>query len=196
MQSNSVENTDNFDEKSLDLGVYETLVDLFDNSCNQYADLPAFSNLGQTLTYRELRRSVDDFTAFLQNRTDLVPGDRIAVQLPNLLQYPIVLFSALRAGLVVVNTNPLYTAEEMEFQFKDSGAKALVVLANMAHLVEKIIDRTDIKTVLVTEVGDALGPVRRPLINGIIKYVKRMVPDYRLPNAISFVAAMKEGGSA
>ncbi|OMH39806.1 long-chain fatty acid--CoA ligase [Motiliproteus sp. MSK22-1] len=186
-------NADSFENELIDFGVYETLIDLFDDSCDRYADQPAFSNLGKTLTYRNLRQSVNDFTAFLQHQTNLVPGDRIAIQLPNLLQYPIVLFSALRAGLVVVNTNPLYTAEEMEFQFKDSGAKALVVLANMAHLVEKVVDKTDINTVIVTEVGDALGPMRRLLVNGVIKHIKRMIPDYHLPQAISFTNAMKAG---
>jgi long-chain acyl-CoA synthetase len=162
-------------------------------SCQRFADKPAFSNLGKTLTYAELYEQSGAFAAYLQQHTDLQPGDRIAVQLPNILQYPVVVFGAMRAGLVVVNTNPLYTARELEHQFNDSGAKALVTLANMAHLVEQVLPKTGIKTLIITEVADMLPPLKRLLVNSVVKYVKKMVPAYHLPQAIKFTAALAQG---
>lgn len=162
-------------------------------SCQRFANKPAFSSLGKTLTYGELYELSGAFAAYLQQHTDLQPGDRIAVQMPNLLQYPIVVFGAIRAGLIVVNTNPLYTAREMEHQFNDSGAKALVCLANMAHLAEKVVPKTGVKHVFITEVGDILPPVKRVLVNSVIKYVKKMVPAYSLPNAIKLNDALSQG---
>ncbi|NIF15998.1 long-chain fatty acid--CoA ligase [Pantoea sp. Cy-639] len=166
-------------------------------SCQRFADKPAFSNLGKTITYGELYALSGAFAAWLQQHTDLKPGDRIAVQLPNVLQYPVAVFGAMRAGLIVVNTNPLYTARELEHQFNDSGAKALVCLANMAHLAEKVIPKTQIKHVIVTEVADLLPPLKRLLINSVIKYVKKMVPAYNLPSAIRFndALALGKGGA-
>jgi len=162
-------------------------------SCQRFADKPAFSNLGKTLTYGELYTLSGAFAAWLQQHTDLKPGDRIAVQLPNVLQYPVAVFGAMRAGLIVVNTNPLYTAREMEHQFKDSGAKALVCLANMAHLAEKVVPKTQVKHIIVTEVADLLPPLKRLLINSVIKYVKKMVPAYHLPSAVRFNDALALG---
>ncbi|MBH3459025.1 MULTISPECIES: long-chain-fatty-acid--CoA ligase FadD1 [Pseudomonas] len=162
-------------------------------SCHRFADKPAFSNLGKTLTYGELYTLSGAFAAWLQQHTDLKPGDRIAVQLPNVLQYPVAVFGAMRAGLVVVNTNPLYTARELEHQFTDSGAKAVVCLANMAHLVEKVLPKTQVKHVIVTEVADLLPPLKRVLINSVIKYVKKMVPAYSLPQAVRFNDALAKG---
>lgn len=162
-------------------------------SCQRFADKPAFSNLGKTITYGELYALSGAFAAWLQQHTDLKPGDRIAVQLPNVLQYPVAVFGAMRAGLIVVNTNPLYTAREMEHQFNDSGAKALVCLANMAHLAEKVVPKTQVRHVIVTEVADLLPPLKRLLINSVIKYVKKMVPAYHLPRAIRFNDALALG---
>jgi len=162
-------------------------------SCQRFADKPAFSNLGKTITYGELYALSGAFAAWLQQHTDLKPGDRIAVQLPNVLQYPVAVFGAMRAGLIVVNTNPLYTAREMEHQFNDSGAKALVCLANMAHLAEKVVPKTQVKHVIVTEVADLLPPIKRLLINSVIKYVKKMVPAYHLPGAVRFNDALAKG---
>lgn len=166
-------------------------------SCQRFADKPAFSNLGKTLTYGELYALSGAFAAWLQQHTDLKPGDRIAVQLPNVLQYPVAVFGAMRAGLIVVNTNPLYTARELEHQFNDSGAKALVCLANMAHLAEKVVPKTQVKHVIVTEVADLLPPLKRLLINSVIKYVKKMVPAYNLPTAVRFndALALGKGGA-
>ncbi|KPX48957.1 long-chain-fatty-acid--CoA ligase FadD1 [Pseudomonas syringae pv. tagetis] len=162
-------------------------------SCQRFADKPAFSNLGKTITYGELYELSGAFAAWIQQYTDLQPGDRIAVQLPNVLQYPIAVFGAIRAGLIVVNTNPLYTAREMEHQFNDSGAKALVCLANMAHLAEKVVPKTQIRHVIVTEVADMLSPLKRLLINSVIRYVKKMVPAYHLPKAVKFNDVLGKG---
>jgi len=172
---------------------YPNIQAVLKESCQRFADKPAFSNMGKTITYGELYELSGTFAAYLQQNTNLQPGDRIAVQLPNVLQYPVVVFGALRAGLVVVNTNPLYTAREMEHQFNDSGAKALVSLANMAHLAEQVLPKTGIKTVIITEVGDMLSPLKRLLVNSVVKHVKKMVPAYNLPQAVKFTAAMAKG---
>ena len=172
---------------------YPNVQAVLKQSCQRFADKPAFSNLGKTLTYGELYELSGAFAAWIQQHTDLVPGDRIAVQLPYVLQYPVAVFGAIRAGLIVVNTNPLYTAREMEHQFNDSGAKALVCLANMAHLAEKVVPKTQVKHVIVTEVADLLPPLKRLLVNSVIKYVKKMVPAYHLPDAVRFNDVLKKG---
>ena len=193
--------TENFWKDKYPVGVaaeidpdqYPNIFAVLKESCQRFADKPAFSNLGKTLTYGEMYQLSGDFAAYLQKHTDLKPGDRIAVQLPNVLQYPVVVFGAMRAGLVVVNTNPLYTAREMEHQFNDSGAKALVCLANMAHLAEQVVPKTGVKTVIVTEVGDMLPTFKRLLVNAVIKHVKKMVPAYNLPGAIKLNDALARG---
>ncbi|WP_077527105.1 long-chain-fatty-acid--CoA ligase FadD1 [Metapseudomonas resinovorans] len=172
---------------------YPNVQAVLKQSCQRFADKPAFSNLGKTLTYGELYELSGAFAAYLQNHTDLKPGDRIAVQLPNILQYPVVVFGAMRAGLIVVNTNPLYTAREMEHQFNDSGAKALICLANMAHLAEEVLPRTGVKHVFVTEVGDLLPTFKRLLVNAVIKHVKKMVPPFSLPQAVELNDALAKG---
>ncbi|WP_416137340.1 AMP-binding protein [Halomonas sp. HK25] len=174
---------------------YDSVTDIFHAAVKRYADKPAFSCMGQTLTFADLDRLSSDFAAWLQHDTTLQPGDRIAIQLPNVLQFPVAVFGAMRAGMVVVNTNPLYTEREMAHQFKDSGAKAIVILANMADKLEKVLDRTDIQHVLVTELGDLHGFPKRPLINLVVKYVKKMVPPFRLPGHTPFRQALKEGAS-
>jgi len=193
--------TDNFWKDKYPVGVaseinpdeYQNIQAVLKQSCERFADKPAFSNLGKTLTYGELYKLSGDFAAYLQQNTDLQPGDRIAVQLPNLIQYPIVVFGAMRAGLIVVNTNPLYTAREMEHQFNDAGAKALVCLANMAHLAEEVLPKTGIKHVVITEVADMLPPFKRMLINAVVKHVKKMVPAYSLPKAVKLNDALALG---
>lgn len=177
----------------IDADLYPSIQAVLRDSCERFANLPAFSNMGKTLTYADLYRLSGDFAAWLQNHTDLQPGDRIAIQLPNLLQYPVVVFGAIRAGLVVVNTNPLYTAREMEHQFNDSGAKALVSLANMGHLVEQVVPNTGITTVIISEVGDMLPPLKRLTVNLAVKYLKKMVPAYHLPSAHKLTAVLKLG---
>ena len=162
-------------------------------SCRRFADKPAFTCLGKTLTWGDVHHLSGAFAAYLQEHTDLKPGDRIAVQMPNILQYPVVVFGAIRAGLVIVNTNPLYTTREMEHQFNDSGAKALVCLANMAHLAEEVLPKTGVKHVIVTEVGDMLPLFKRLLVNYMVKNVKKMVPPYNLPQAVKFTKALSLG---
>jgi long-chain acyl-CoA synthetase len=175
--------------------VYQSIPEMFDQSVKKYADLPAYSNYGKTITYAEVDKYSQQFASYLQNHTELKPGDRIAIQMPNCLQYPIVLFGALRAGMVVVNTNPLYTPREMEHQFKDSGAKAVVIIANFASLLEQVLPQTDIKTVVITELGDMLGFPKSFIVNAVVKYVKKMVPAYKLPNAVKFSDAIAKGAT-
>ena len=178
---------------SIDPDCYPNVLAVLRESCQRFADKPAFSNLGRTLSYGELYELSGAFAAWLQEHTDLVPGDRIAIQLPNLIQFPVAVFGALRAGLVVVNTNPLYTAREMEHQFNDSGAKALVCLANLAHQAEAVLPHTAIRHVVVTEVGDLLPPFKRWLVNNVVRYVKKMVPHYHLPQAVKFTEVLARG---
>ncbi|MGI0117700.1 AMP-binding protein [Zooshikella sp. RANM57] len=172
---------------------YQSIIEVMDTCCRQFADKPAFTNYGCTITYGELYQLSGQFAAFIQHETDLQSGDRIAIQMPNLIQFPIAVFGALRAGLIVVNTNPLYTEREMEHQFKDSGAKALVVLANMASLAEKVVPKTAIKHVIVTQIGDMLPLVKRTVINTVVKHVKKLVPSYHLPEAVAFRRALSNG---
>lgn len=172
---------------------FDSLVDLIRQNTKQFGSSPAFENMGKAISYAELDRLSDDFGAFLQNECKLKRGDRIAIQMPNLLQFPIAMVGAMKAGLIIVNTNPLYTAREMEHQFRDSGAVAIVILANFAHNLEKIISNTGIKTVIVTEIGDMLGGVKKLLVNFVVKKVKKMVPPYQLSGAISFSSALAAG---
>ena len=178
----------------IDLTEYKSVVEVFERSCKKFADRPAFSNMGVTLTYAELDRLSAAFGAYLQKHTDLKPGDRIAVQMPNILQYPIAVFGALRAGLIVVNTNPLYTAREMRHQFKDSGARALVYLNVFGRLVQEVLPDTDIEFLIEARMGDMLPSLKGWLVNSVVKHVKKMVPDYHLPQAQSFKQVLRQGG--
>lgn len=177
----------------IDPDLYPNLLAVLKTACQRFADKPAFSNLGETLSYGELYRRSGAFAAYLQGLDDLRPGDRIAIQLPNLLQFPVAVFGALRAGLVVVNTNPLYTEREMLQQFNDAGARALICLANKADLVETVLPRTGIRHVIVSEIGDLLSPIRRLMVNAVVRYVKHLVPDYHLPQAVKFTDALAHG---
>ncbi len=172
---------------------YDSVLDILDHSTSRFRDLCAFSSMNSELTYEDLQFYSADFAAYLQNCAGLQKGDRIAIQLPNVLQYPVALFGALRAGLTVVNTNPLYTPRELRHQLKDSGAKAIVLLANTAHNLEEILADTDIETVIITEVGDLLGWPKSWVVNGLIRYVKKLVPKYNLPAAISWHEALDLG---
>jgi long-chain acyl-CoA synthetase len=175
---------------------YKSVLELFEECVDKFGDSPAFENMGKRISYNQLNTYSEQFAAYLQTSTQLEKGDRIAIQMPNLLQYVVVMFGALRAGLVVVNTNPLYTAREMKHQFKDSGASAIVILANFAHNLEKVLPETSIKTVIVTEIGDMLGGFKGILVNWVVKNIKKMVPSYRLKGAINFKQAMTLGASA
>ncbi|MAR92861.1 MAG: long-chain fatty acid--CoA ligase [Pseudomonadales bacterium] len=180
----------------LDFGTYESVLDVFENACRKFADRPAFHNMGVIISYGELDKLSADFAAYLQTFTSLQPGDRIAIQMPNLIQYPIAVFGAMRAGLVVVNTNPMYTTREMEHQFNDAGCKALVVLANFGDAVADVLPKTGIKHVIVTQVADMQPTLKRLLMNFVIKRVKKMVPDFTIKNAVPFVTAMTRGRAA
>ena len=151
----------------IDMSTYKSVIEVFERSCKKFADRPAFTNLGVTLTYAELDRYSAAFAAWLQQYTDLKPGDRIAVQMPNVLQYPIAVFGALRAGLIVVNTNPLYTAREMRHQFKDSGARALVYLNMFGKLVQEVLPDTGIEVLIEAKMGDMLPSAKGWLVNTV-----------------------------
>lgn len=172
---------------------YSTILDIFEEACRRFADKPAYSNMGATITYGELDTLSANFAAYLQNHTNLKKGDRIAVQMPNLIQFPVVVFGAMRAGMVIVNTNPMYTAREMEHQFNDAGCKALVALANFGDLIQEVLPRTGIETVIITEVADMQKPLKRTLMNFVIRKIKKMVPDFHIPQAIPFTKVMKLG---
>ena len=176
--------------KTLDLDPEESLVDLFNASCEEFAQLPAFTNFGHTITYAELDDLAARFAAHLQTETSLQRGDRVALMLPNLLQFPVAMFGILRAGFATVNINPLYTPPELEHQLIDSGAKVIVISANSAATLAQIIGNTNIEHVIVTEIGDLLGFPRRWIVNLIVRYIKRMVPPYELDGAISFHQAI------
>jgi len=177
----------------VDLNQYKSMVDVFEQAVKKYAEKPAFSAVGATLTYSDLDVQSRNFAAWLQNCTDLKPGDRIAVQMPNVSQYPVVVFGAMRAGLIVVNTNPLYTTREMEHQFNDSGARALVILANMADNAEKVVPNTGIEHVIISEVADMHSPLKRTLMNAAVKYLKKMVPSFNIPGALKLPAVLAAG---
>ncbi|MCB0357372.1 MAG: AMP-binding protein [Bdellovibrionales bacterium] len=176
----------------IDPNTHKSIVDVFNKSINTFNDHIAYKNMGASLTFSELDELTDQFAAFLQKQ-GLKKGDRIAIQMPNLLQFPVAMFGALKAGLIVVNTNPLYTTREMKHQFNDSGAKAIVILANFAHQLAQIISETSIQTVVVTEIGDLLGWPKSLIVNFVIKHIKKMVPDYNLPQAFQFHEALDIG---
>ena len=179
--------------KEINPDAYPSLVALLEEGCQRFNDRPAYACMGKQITFGELDKLSSLFASFLQNELYLQKGDRVAIQLPNTLQYPVAMFGSLRAGLVVVNTNPLYTPREMQHQFADSGAKAIVILANFAAHLEKIIGQTAIQRVIVTELGDLLSFPKKQLVNSVVRYVRKLVPPYRLPSAVSFGDALKRG---
>lgn len=172
---------------------YQSLVDMFEQATSRYADQPAFMNMGEVMTFRKLEERSRAFAAYLQQGLGLQKGDRVALMMPNLLQYPVALFGILRAGMVVVNVNPLYTPRELEHQLNDSGASAIVIVSNFAHTLEKVVDKTQVKHVILTRMGDQLSAAKGTLVNFVVKYIKRLVPKYHLPDAISFRSALHNG---
>ena len=180
-------------EKTIDVNQYESLVELFERAVRRHPDIPAYINMGKVLTFRKLEERSRAFAAYLQNELRLEKGDRIALMMPNLLQYPIALFGALRAGLVVVNVNPLYTPRELAHQLNDSGAKAIVIVSNFAATLEKVVFETGIQHVILTRMGDQLSFGKRTLVNFVVKYIKKLVPKYKLPHAVSFREALSIG---
>ncbi|HHJ2708988.1 TPA: AMP-binding protein, partial [Escherichia coli] len=172
---------------------YQSLVDMFEQSVARYADQPAFVNMREVMTFRKLEERSRAFAAYLQQGLGLKKGDRVALMMPNLLQYPVALFGILRAGMIVVNVNPLYTPRELEHQLNDSGASAIVIVSNFAHTLEKVVDKTAVQHVILTRMGDQLSTAKGTVVNFVVKYIKRLVPKYHLPDAISFRSALHNG---
>ncbi|MAD90126.1 MAG: long-chain-fatty-acid--CoA ligase FadD [Pseudoalteromonas sp.] len=172
--------------ETIDPEHYNSLLELFDESFTQYASLPAYSNMSKTMTYQQIDIATKAVASYLQNTLGLGRGDKVAVMMPNLLQTPISILGVLRAGCTVVNVNPLYTARELEHQLNDSETKAIFILANFAHTLESVIGKTNVQHVVLTQIGDMLGGVKKHLVNFVVKRVKKMVPPFSLPNAIAF----------
>ena len=172
---------------------YASLREIFEESCAAHRHSPAFTNMGATLSYAQLDELSRAFAAWLQKKSGLMPGDRVALMMPNILQYPVALFGALRAGMVVVNTNPLYTARELEHQLKDSGAKAIVIVENFVHVLQQVLPRTDLKKVLVTRIGDLLGVPRGFIVNFVLKHVRKQIPAWNMPGTSTFKSALGSG---
>jgi len=179
----------------IDPDAVRSLKQMFEDACRDFAARPAFSNMGRTLTYAEIDGKSRCFGAWLQHTAGLKQGDRVALMMPNILQYPIAIIGALRAGMTVVNVNPLYTARELEHQLKDSGAEVIVIFENACATLEQVLARTLIRRVIVTGIGDLLGFPKGPITNFVIRRVKKMVPPYSLPDAVRFNTVLREGAT-
>ncbi|WP_322348429.1 long-chain-fatty-acid--CoA ligase FadD [Oceanisphaera profunda] len=177
----------------IDADKFSSLMHMFEQGVKDFANAPAYTNFGKTLSYQELDTLSRDFAAYLQNSLQLKVGDRIALMMPNLLQYPVCLFGALRAGLVVVNVNPLYTARELRHQLADAQTDTIVIVDNFAHTLTEVLQDTPIKNVILTRMGDHLGLVKGTVLNLVVKYIKKLIPAYALPNAIHYQTLMREG---
>jgi long-chain acyl-CoA synthetase len=172
---------------------YASVADIFDQSVCKFEELPAYSNFGRTISYKEVKQYTSQLGAYLKNELGLDKGTKVAVMMPNLLQNPVAIFGILRAGMVVVNTNPLYTPRELKHQMNDSGAEAIIIVENFCHVLEEVIDETPIKHVIVTRMGDMLPFPKSAIINFVVKHIKKMVPTYKLPGAVPFKQALKLG---
>jgi len=180
----------------IDADRYSSIPDLIDKILVKFADKPAYSNFGHSVSYAELDRHSRDFAAFLQNLPGMKKGERVAIMSPNLLQYPVALLGILRAGMTVVNVNPLYTPRELEHQLKDSGAKAIVIVANFASTLQQVIAKTQVEHVVTTQLGDLLPAPKRWMVNIVVKKLKKMVPDWRIDGAVALRAALARGAGA
>jgi len=178
---------------TVDVKQYSSIVDVYDQTIAKYSTNVAYTNMDKEISFDELNNHVENFASYIQNHTTLRKGDRIAIQLPNVLQFPIALFGSLKAGLVIVTTNPLYTPDEMEHQFKDLGVKGIVILENFAFNLEKIIKNTEIKHVITAKIGDMLGGLKGSIVNFVVKRVKKMVPDFNLEDSVEFKTVLKLG---
>jgi long-chain acyl-CoA synthetase len=183
-------------EKEVDVKAYSSVVNLFDESVKKFGDATAYECMGKKLSFAEVDSYSRDFAAFLQQELKLQKGARVAIQMPNCLQYPVAMFGVLKAGMIVVNTNPLYTPREMKHQFEDAGVDAIVILANFASNLEKIRSEIKAKHVIITELGDMLGGLKGGVVNLVVKHIKKMVPAYHLPKALKWKAVMAKGGNA
>lgn len=177
----------------VDVDQYQNINEMFSDTFEKYADKTAFVNMGHSLSFAELKEKSDAFAAYLQCELKAKKGDRIALMMPNLLQYPITILGALKAGLVVVNVNPLYTPRELQHQLRDSGATIIVAVTNFGNNLQQVIDKTSLQHVILTSIGDELAAHKRTLVNFVVKYVKKMVPKYHLPGAISLRRALTDG---
>ena len=181
---------------TIDINAFQSIPDVFAHTVRRFYDRPAVANMGKTLTYGELDAVSIQFASYLQNVLKLPKGTRVAVMLPNLLQYPVAVFGILRAGCVVVNVNPLYTPRELEYQLNDSGAEVLLVAENFARVVQDTLPRTPaLKTIIVTGIGDMLGWFKATVVNFVVKHIKKLVPKWKLPDVVQFKAAMKAGAA-
>jgi long-chain acyl-CoA synthetase len=172
---------------------FRSICDLFEHAFADYPDNPAYTNMGRTLTYADLNNLSMQFACYLQGTLGLTRGERVAIMLPNILQYPVAMCGIFRAGLVVVNVNPLYTARELRHQLKDSGARCILILENFAHVLEEVIADTNVDHVVTTGVGDLLRWPKSALINFVLRYIKKEVPAYHFANSIRFKRALKSG---
>jgi long-chain acyl-CoA synthetase len=177
----------------IDPGEFRSVNEIVAQACMKFAGRTAYVQMGKELGYRELERQADRFGAWLQKRAGIKKGERIALMMPNLLQYPIAMFGAMRAGLVIVNTNPLYTATELEHQLNDSGAVAIVILENFAHVLSQVIARTKVRTTIVTSVGEMLSPPKSWVVNYVVRYKRKQVPTWHIEGAVSFKTVLAEG---
>ena len=169
----------------------KTLVRVLDEAETEYPDNMAFANFGVSMSYRQVAKNSRSFAAYLQNVLGLKKGDRLAIMMPNLLQYPVAVFGALRAGLIVVNVNPLYTPRELEHQLRDSGAKAILIFEGSAHVLQEVMDKVSIEHVIITKIGDYLGTLKGSLMNFVVKFVKRGIKSYKISKAIRFKSMLK-----
>ncbi|MFP5459790.1 MAG: AMP-binding protein, partial [Bacteriovoracia bacterium] len=181
---------------TIDTNEFKNITEILDFGFSKFTTRPAFHNMGTTLTFGQIDVMSRRFASYLQNDLKLKKGDRVAIMMPNILQYPIALFGILRAGLIAVNVNPLYTPRELEHQMKDSGAKAIVIFANSCHTLEKVLKSTAIEHVITTQIGDMLNFPKNLLVNFVLKKVKKMVPDYSLPGALDFKECLAKGDPA
>ncbi|MBV8679366.1 MAG: long-chain-fatty-acid--CoA ligase [Aquitalea sp.] len=179
----------------IDINQFQSIVEVFDRSVNKFRDRPAMANMDKVLSYGELEALTVQFASYLQNTLKLNKGDRVAVMMPNLLQYPVAVFGTLRAGGTVVNVNPLYTPRELEHQLNDSGAETIVILENFASVLEEVIARTKVKNVIIASIGDLLGFPKRLIVNFVIRKIKKMVPAWQLPSHIRFNDALAAGAA-
>jgi long-chain acyl-CoA synthetase len=179
--------------QTIDINTYRSIPHLLETCFQKFGEKPNFTNMGKTYSFLDIDRESKKFAAFLTHRLGLKKGDRVALMMPNILQYPIALFGLLRAGLIAVNVNPLYTARELEHQLKDAEVSTIVIFANSAHILQKVLANTPVKHVILTEIGDLLGFPKKQLVNFVIKNVKKMVPEFHLPDAISFQEALELG---
>ncbi|TMP42777.1 long-chain-fatty-acid--CoA ligase FadD [Pseudoalteromonas citrea] len=176
--------------ETIDPEHYNSLLEMFDKSFTEFASLPAYTNMGKTLTYQQVDEATKSVASYIQNDLKLGKGDKVAVMMPNLLQTPISILGILRAGCTVVNVNPLYTVRELEHQLNDSETKAIFILANFAQTLQKALPKTSVKHIVLTEIGDMMGGFKKHLVNFVVKRVKKMVPEFSLPKTVPFKDVM------